>query len=227
MSKRKFSKEFKLAVLNERKEGASFYELGKKYGIEPSAMRRWNSAYEAHGEKVLEKQNSTLCRYSAEFKQKVVEDYLSGGGSFQRIAVKYGIYAQSTVRSWVKMYNNHEELTDSRQVGGYLMVKDNKARKTTLEERIAIAEYCIANSNNYALTAAKYNCSYGQVYSWVKKFNDNGIEGLYDRRGKRMPKEELSELEMLRAENRLLKAEKKKQQMEIDFLKKLEEIEGR
>ena len=106
------------------------------------------------------------------------------------------------------------------------MVKDNKARKTTLEERIAIAEYCIANSNNYALTAAKYNCSYGQVYSWVKKFNNNGIEGLYDRRGKRMPKEELSELEMLRAENRLLKAEKKKQQMEIDFLKNSKKSKG-
>ena len=37
----------------------------------------------------------------------------------------------------------------------------------------------------------------------------------------------MSELERLRAENRLLKAEQKRQQMEIDLLKQLEEIERR
>ena len=37
----------------------------------------------------------------------------------------------------------------------------------------------------------------------------------------------MSELEKLQVENRLLKAEKKRQQMEIDLLKKLEEIERR
>lgn len=39
--------------------------------------------------------------------------------------------------------------------------------------------------------------------------------------------EELSEIEKLKIENRLLKAQTKKQQMEIDFLKKLDEIERR
>ena len=37
----------------------------------------------------------------------------------------------------------------------------------------------------------------------------------------------MNELERLKAENRLLKAEQKRQQMEIDLLKKLEEIERR
>jgi hypothetical protein len=39
--------------------------------------------------------------------------------------------------------------------------------------------------------------------------------------------DELTELEKLQAENRLLKAQAKKQQMEIDFLKKLDVVERR
>lgn len=227
MSKRKYTKEFKLKVLKEHEEGASFYSLEKKYGITLGTVKRWNSAYRAHGEDVLAPQNSDLCRYTSEFKKEAVLDYLSGGGSGQSIAVKYGIHAESTVLKWVKQYNSHEELTDSRKTGGYLMTKDIKRRKTTLEERIRIVEYCISHSNDYASAAKKFNCSYGQIYSWVKKYETDGVEGLRDGRGRNKPEEELSEVEKLKAENRLLKAEKKKQQMEIDLLKKLEEIERR
>ncbi|MDO5459305.1 MAG: helix-turn-helix domain-containing protein, partial [Eubacteriales bacterium] len=106
-------------------------------------------------------------------------------------------------------------------------LRENKSRKTTLEERLAIVEHCTANNHNYALTAKEYHCSYGQVYSWVKKYETKGVEGLYDRRGRSKPTEELTELEKLKAENRLLKAQAKQQQMEIDFLKKLDAVERR
>ncbi len=38
---------------------------------------------------------------------------------------------------------------------------------------------------------------------------------------------ELSELEKLRAENKILRAEKERAEMEVSFLKKLDEIERR
>ena len=104
MSKRKYSKEFKLKVLKEHEEGVSFYSLEKKYGITLGSVKRWNSAYIAHGEDVLAHQNSNLCRYTAEFKQEVVLDYLSGGGSFQSVAMKYGIHAESIVLKWVNLF---------------------------------------------------------------------------------------------------------------------------
>lgn len=50
---------------------------------------------------------------------------------------------------------------------------------------------------------------------------------MYDRRGRNKPMKELTELEKLQAENRLLKTQAKQQQMEIDFLKKLDAIERR
>ncbi len=40
MSKRKYTKEFKLKVLKEHEEGASFYSLEKKYGITLGAVKR-------------------------------------------------------------------------------------------------------------------------------------------------------------------------------------------
>ena len=56
---------------------------------------------------------------------------------------------------------------------------------------------------------------------------EKGIDGLKDGRGRNKSEDELSELEKLKAEIRILKSEKKRQQMEIDLLKKLEEIERR
>ena len=158
----------------------------------------------------------------------VVVEYLAGGLSQRSLAKKYGILAPSTISSWVKVYNSHEELTDSRPEGSkYLMAKGNKPRKTTQDERLRIVEHCIANENNYTMTAKEFNCSYGQVYSWVKKYEVQGIDGLYDRRGRNKPTDELTELERLQAENRLLRAQAKQQQMEIDFLKKLDAVERR
>ena len=170
--------------------------------------------------------NHSNLNYSAEFKLQVVNAYLAGGKTYQSVAAEYEIFAPTTVRQWVMMYNNHEELMDSRPEGSFDMVKDT-TRKTTLEERIRIVEHCIANNNNYALSTREFQVSYGQVYSWVKKYNSGGAEKLVDRRGKLKSEETLSEQECLQIENRMLRAENKKQKMEIDFLKKLEEIERR
>ena len=53
------------------------------------------------------------------------------------------------------------------------------------------------------------------------------MEALRDNRGKRKRPDEMSELERLRAEVKILRAEKEHAEMEASFLKKLEEIERR
>ena len=102
-----------------------------------------------------------------------------------------------------------------------------QGRKTSFEERVEIVQYCIEQQNNYVETARKYKVSYQQVYSWATKVEAQGVEALQDKRGKRKPLEKMSEVEKLKAENKLLEAKNKRQQMEIDFLKKLEEMERR
>lgn len=53
------------------------------------------------------------------------------------------------------------------------------------------------------------------------------MKALQDRRGKRKSENKMSELKKLRAKNKLFEAENRRQQMELEFLKKLEEIERR
>lgn len=103
-----------------------------------------------------------------------------------------------------------------------------KTRKTTKEERIAIAKECIETGRNYGEIAIKYNVSYQQVYSWTKKFAELGDSGLEDRRGQRTAQQEpRTPEEELRLRIAQLEHELYMTRMERDLLKKLDEIERR
>lgn len=226
MSRNRFNPQEKLKIVKEYLCGnTSYIKLGRKYSIDESCIRQLIAKYRAFGEVAFEL-GSNNERYTAAFKQKVVAAYLRGEGSYRDISIAYIIHADSTVLQWVSQYNNHVELTDSRPEGAQDMVK-TKGRKTTYEERIEIVEDCLKNGCNYSETSLKYQISYGQAYQWVRKFKENGIAGLKDKRGRTKPMEELSEVERLRAEIRLLAAENKSIELENAFLKKLGEIERR
>jgi transposase-like protein len=163
-------------------------------------------------------------RYPKEVKEQAVADYLAGRGSLLDICKIHKIRSTAQLRNWIKKYNSHEELKASGTGGAVIMTK---GRKTSFNERVEIVRYCIAHDHNYAETAAKYDISYQQARSYTIKYEDGGVEALQDRRGRSKPKEEMSELEKLRAENKLLRAEKERAEMEASFLKKLDEIERR
>ena len=101
-----------------------------------------------------------------------------------------------------------------------------KGRKTTQEERAEIVAFCIEHSKDYGLTVETYKVSYQQIYAWVRKYEEKGVRGLTDRRGKAKPEDELTEADRLRQENRILQAKIKDQEMEIALLKKLRELRG-
>ena len=98
-------------------------------------------------------------------------------------------------------------------------------RKTTLEERKEIVEYCISHDRNYKETASLYDVSYSQVYSWVKKYDVNGEDGLTDKRGHHRADNEVDELERLRRENLRLKRQLEEKDKAVELLKKVKEFE--
>ena len=103
-----------------------------------------------------------------------------------------------------------------------------QGQETTQEERIIIAKDCLENGSNYGETSIKYNVSYQQVYTWVKKFSELGDAGLEDRRGKRTAAQEpRSELEELKIKMAQLEHELYMTKMERNLLKKVEELERR
>ena len=99
-------------------------------------------------------------------------------------------------------------------------------RKTTFEERKEIVDYCIRHNRDYKNTAAKYDVSYSQVYSWVRKYDANGEAGLTDKRGRHKIDDEVDELERLRRENLRLKRQLEEKDMVVELLKKVKEFEG-
>ena len=100
-------------------------------------------------------------------------------------------------------------------------------RKTTIEERKEIVEWCIQHNKNYKETAMKFNCSYTQVYQWVKKYSENGEEGLKDNRGHRKPEEVLTETEKLERELKKLQNRNEELERENILLKKLNSFDWR
>ena len=157
--------------------------------------------------------------------QQWIRNYESmGANAFTLKGNKYGIRSKAKLQIWIKKYNGHEELKSSGTGGSIVMTK---GRKTTFEERVEIVQYCIAHDRNYAQTAEQYQVSYQQARNYIVKYEAGGAEALRDNRGKRKRPDEMSELEKLRAEVKILKAEKERAEMEASFLKKLEEIERR
>ena len=187
-------------------------------------LYRMGDFYETFGEDGLLKLKKNN-QYTAEIKRLAVESYLKGEGSQTEICKRYKIRSKVILRKWIKVYNGHKELRPSRGRGSDIYM--TKGRSTTYEERVEIVSYCIENGNGYAAAIEKYGVSYQQIYAWVRKYNEKGAEGLVDKRGKRKPESEMTELEKLRAENKMLEARNKRLETENAVLKKLEEIERR
>lgn len=162
--------------------------------------------------------------YSAELKLQAVQDYLAGKGSQREICRKYDVPAHRMLQEWIICYNGHKDFKERSGTRGDIYM--TKGRKTTQEERAQIVAFCIEHSKDYALTVETYQVSYQQIYSWVRKYEASGVDGLVDRRGKAKPEDELTEAERLRQENRMLQAKLKDREMEIALLKKLRGLRG-
>ena len=198
-------------------------EAARRVEVDESSVRAWVARYEAEGSLGLTTAHNNRV-YSEELKRQAVLEYLASVGSLQDICKKYKIRSKSQLRTWIKMYNSGRDFKHKKSGGSRM----KKSRQTTQEERVRIAKECIENGNNYGEIAIKYQVSYQNVYTWVKKYKELGEAGLEDRRGQRTAQQEpRTEEERLRIENAQLKHELYLARMERDLLKKLEEIERR
>ena len=164
-------------------------------------------------------------KYTKEFKIKLVKEYLSGkSGGQETVAKKYDI-PYSTLRNWIIKY----------QSGGFdnLSKKQNQD-KFTSEFKLSVIQYRQINNTSLRETAEHFKLVNGSmVYRWEKAYQERGLSGLEDNRGR--PKKDMTksnkksklntpinetereELIRLREENRLLK-------MKIIYEKKLQAL---
>lgn len=223
MSKSPHTPEFRAMVSQEYLDGIGSYRfLAERYNIGTRTLREWVAKFRIHGIDAFITQTGNTA-YSSDFKIMCVEAVLSGKSSVNDIVAKYNISSEYVLRNWIKLYNTNKELKDYDPKREVYMA--DARRKTTLEERKEIVEYCIAHDRNYKDAASKYGVSYSQVYSWVRKYDALGTDGLTDKRGRRKTDEEVDELERIRRGNLRLKRQLEEKDMVVELLKKVKEFE--
>ncbi|MBH1942598.1 helix-turn-helix domain-containing protein [Mobilitalea sibirica] len=224
MSKSPHTTEFRAKVSQEYLDGLGSYNyLSAKYNIGCKTLREWVAKYRIYGIAAFS-QKAGNTSYLSDFKNMCVEAVLSGEGSVDDIVATYNISSREVLRCWIKCYNANRELKDYDPKREVYMA--DARRKTTIEERKEIVEYCIKHNRDLKGTASIYEVSYSQVYSWVKKYDANGEEGLSDKRGRHKTDDEVDELERLRRENLRLKRQLEEKDMVVELLKKVKEFEG-
>lgn len=196
-------------------------QICKDLNISTRTIQDWAGIYNKHGIAGFQRKRKNSS-YSKEFKLKIIKEYQNGDGSSIDLALKYDI-SSGLLRKWIRQYNDHIELKDYYPKQEVYMAEAR--RKTTLEERKEIVKYCIEHNRNYKETASIYDVSYSQVYSWVKKYDDEGEDSLIDKRGRHKTDDAVDELERLRRENIRLKRQLEEKDMLTELLKKVQEFE--
>lgn len=196
-------------------------EAARRAGVGHSTMHTWISRYRAEGASALcENGNAQRRTYSEEIQQKAVEEYLSGQGSSMAIAENYKLRSGNLVLDWVKEYHRHRE--SLKETGGVPVARG----KHTLEERVQAVREHLEAGKSFSALSETYGVTAQVVRNWVKRYQEMGVAGPEDRRGKRLARQtpRTSE-EALRIENARLERENYLLKMELDLLKKVKELE--
>ena len=221
--KRKLDFETQVKLVQRYVKGEIGLSAGaREAGVDRQTFKDWSNRYKTEGAAAFLpwKRNRS---YSPELKLQAVQEYLSGKSSMDQICQKYAVFSRAVVQNWIKRYNAHGDFYSVKSSGGGSYMKQGRA--TTLEERVQIAEECLAARKNYGEMAKKYNVSYQQARDWTLRYEELGKAGLEDRRGQRKKDQTpRTELEKAQIEIEQLKHKLKMAEIERDLLKKLDEV---
>src|SRR5699024_896836 len=127
------------AVLGVIEHKKSVNAVAKDYDVDKTTIRSWVYKYQTDGVDGL-KAPKNCKRYSEELKIQAVNCYLNGEGSQRAICEKFNIPNHSVLCKWINLYTSGKGMKSTKERGTML-----KGRKTTLNERLEIAQYTIAN----------------------------------------------------------------------------------
>lgn len=214
MDKRiKFTKEEKLVIVKKYlEEGIGSCSLAREFGCNRKTVLRWVYAYREH-EAAAFIENTKQRAYTKEIKKEIVEYYLKHG-SLDQVFAKY-IVSANVLHNWIKAYKNGT-LKDSIPMPE---VYHMKGRRTTFEERKEIVHYCLSHDKNYKETAKIYSLPYSRVFNMVKKYEQEGEEGIMDAKTKNAL-HPLTEIEKLQRENERLKKELELEKLKRELVQK-------
>jgi len=223
--KPKFTNEVKIQACKDYSSGkGSIASIAKAIGANIKTVYEWYYAYEIHGKNAFNHSNRNKS-YTKEFKESLINDYVSGRHSTLELGAKYNITV-ATVKNWIKKHYNGIENKDYDPKGE---VYTMKSRRITFEERLEIVKWVIANDMNYKDAADKNGVKYALIYQWVQKYLKDGDAGLnHKTRGPKKTEivdvSTLSEVERLKLELEREKSLRERAEFKLELLKKKEEF---
>lgn len=121
-----------------------------------------------------------MAKYSAEFKLKIVQEYLQGHLGYKALAHKYNISSPNLIKDWVGKY---------RIMGQDGIQRSRKKEIYSFQFKLNAVELYLSTENSYLKLALQLNLkSVGTLVTWVQCYRAVGIEGLKPQRKGRRPK---------------------------------------
>ena len=111
-----------------------------------------------------------MAKYSYEFKKRVVDEYLNGGGGKSFLAKKYGIPSCSKVMQWVKSY---------QEFGDKGIMRSRKRQSYSFEYKLYVVKLYLTSEISYQELALKEGINNPfTLTKWVNDFRIAGPDAL-------------------------------------------------
>lgn len=224
--KRIISYDTKVKAVERVHDGESKSSVSRDLKVSVTAVCDWVLTVERKGFEALYS-SGNYKTYSNQFRINMVKSFLKSSLSMNEFTRENSLGSHSNLQRWLSKYKDGTLL---EKLNREKLMNNNsrkKARKFDTKEKIDIVLWTLSNQNDYAAAAQKFHASYQQVNNWTKKYKANGVDGLKDRRGKAKDIDTMSELELLKMENKKLKKKLEERQLSDELLKKYHEIEKR
>ena len=114
----KLTYEDKVQIYELRKQGHSFKELSKRFGVDVSGLRYMMRLIERYGIKIVKKGKN--CYYSPELKQEMIDKVLLEGCSQRSVVLDYALPDRSLLTNWLANTGKTGILLLRKQEGDHL-----------------------------------------------------------------------------------------------------------
>ena len=114
----KLTYEDKVQIYELRKQGQTFNQLSKRFGVDASGLRYMMRLIERYGIEIVKKGKN--CYYSPELKQEMIDKVLLEGRSQKSISLDYALSSGGMLPNWIAQYKKMGILLLRKQEGDRL-----------------------------------------------------------------------------------------------------------